>query len=107
MQRRNRISVTFPRPPLDEPGVCGIGEAVWWTVMNKREKGLSCSQTERAGHRYCCWEGREDPSRTAAHLGSSALGGAGKQKGKSGVKYRPMAKLSADKFNISWLFKRH
>lgn len=33
VQRRNRISVTLPKPPLDEPGVCGIREAVCWTVM--------------------------------------------------------------------------
>ncbi len=51
---------------------------------------LSCSQTERAGHRYCCWAGLEDPSRTATHLGLSALGEAGTQIRNSGVKNRPV-----------------
>lgn len=43
-------------------------------LMNERDRGLSCSRTERAGHRYCCWEGLEDPNRTATHLGLLALG---------------------------------
>lgn len=59
-------------------------------LMNDQDRGLSCSQTERAGHRYCCWAGLEDPSRTATHLGLSALGEAGKQIGNSGVKNRPV-----------------
>lgn len=62
-------------------------------VMNERDGGLSCSRTERAGHRYCCWEGQGDPSRTATHLGLSALGEAGKQIGNSRVKSCSLAIL--------------
>lgn len=89
--RLNRISVLLPKAPLDEPGVWGVREAVCWTAMcDWWMSRLSCSQTERAGHRYCCWAGLEDPSRTATHLGLSALGAAGKQIGNSGVKNRPV-----------------
>lgn len=35
-------------------------------------KVVSCSRTETAGHHCCCWAGRGDPGRTAAHPGWSA-----------------------------------
>lgn len=37
-------------------------------------KAVSCSRTETAGHRCCCWAGRGGPGRTAARPDWSAQG---------------------------------
>lgn len=43
-------------------------------------KAVSCSQTETAGHRCCCWAGQGDPGRTAARPDWSAQGEAKQQR---------------------------
>lgn len=55
----------------------GVGRAAANTeaeagLESESVKIISCSRTETAGHHCCCWEGREDPGRTAARLGWSA-----------------------------------
>lgn len=50
-------------------------EAGGWTMDDgccDSMKVVSCSRTETAGHRCCCWAGRGGPGRTAARPGWSA-----------------------------------
>lgn len=53
---------------------------IWKLPRCGGEVHISCSRTEPAGRRCCCWGGRGGPGRTAARLGWSAQGAAGRHR---------------------------
>lgn len=74
-------------------------------VWKMSVKAVSCSRTETAGHRCCCWAGRGGPDRTAARLGWSAQGEAWRRRTTEGaIKIHAAInnRKFQQKFQLSW-----